>query len=160
MITYSIPGLRFFHQGQLEGRKKRISPHLVRAPEESPDQKILEFYGQLLEILKNPALKCGAWQRLPARPAWEGNESWDAFIAHSWQGTDGERVLVVVNYSSQPGQCYLPMPFYEFQNKPVRLDDLLSSASYDRQGNELIERGLYLDLGPWSYHVFTLKDIE
>jgi hypothetical protein len=157
VITYSIPGLRFFHQGQFEGRKKRISPHLVRAPEETPDQEIQEFYDQLLAVLKNPALKCGAWQRLPAYPAWDGNESWDAFIAHSWQGTDQERLVVVVNYSSQPGQCYLPLPFDEFQNKQVRLDDLLSPASYDRQGNELIERGLFLDLGPWSYHVFTLN---
>src|SRR5262249_38097903 len=32
VITYLSPGLRFFHQGQLEGRRKRISPHLVRAP--------------------------------------------------------------------------------------------------------------------------------
>ena len=44
VITYFIPGLRFFHQGQFEGRKKRISPHLVRAPEESPDKELEEFY--------------------------------------------------------------------------------------------------------------------
>ena len=34
VITFLSPGLRFFHQGQFEGRKKRISPHLVRAPVE------------------------------------------------------------------------------------------------------------------------------
>ena len=32
IVTFLSPGLRFFHQGQFEGRKKRISPHLVRAP--------------------------------------------------------------------------------------------------------------------------------
>ena len=32
VITFLSPGLRFFHQGQFEGRKKRISPHLVRGP--------------------------------------------------------------------------------------------------------------------------------
>ena len=32
VITFLSPGLRFFHQGQFEGRTKRISPHLVRAP--------------------------------------------------------------------------------------------------------------------------------
>jgi len=36
-ITYLSPGLRFFHHGQFEGRKKRISPHLVRAPLEPVD---------------------------------------------------------------------------------------------------------------------------
>ena len=33
VITFLSPGLRFFHQGQFEGRKKRISPHLIREPE-------------------------------------------------------------------------------------------------------------------------------
>ena len=28
VITVLAPGLRFFHQGEFEGRKKRISPHL------------------------------------------------------------------------------------------------------------------------------------
>ena len=37
VITFLSPGLRFFHQGQFEGRKKRISPHLGRAPDE-PDR--------------------------------------------------------------------------------------------------------------------------
>ena len=40
VITFLSPGLRFFHQGQFEGRKKRISPHLVRGPEEPIDQKL------------------------------------------------------------------------------------------------------------------------
>ena len=36
VVTYFIPGLRLFHQGQFEGKKKRISPHLIREPEEIP----------------------------------------------------------------------------------------------------------------------------
>jgi alpha amylase-like protein len=36
IITYLTPGLRFFHQGQFEGRKKRISPHLVRLRSKRP----------------------------------------------------------------------------------------------------------------------------
>ena len=37
VITFLSQGLRFFHQGQFEGRRKRISPHLVRAPLETSD---------------------------------------------------------------------------------------------------------------------------
>jgi glycosidase len=50
VITFTAPGMRFFHQGQFEGRMKKISPHLVRGPQESPDKEIEAFYGQLLEI--------------------------------------------------------------------------------------------------------------
>jgi len=157
VITYFIPGLRFFHQGQFEGRVKRISPHLVRAPEEAPDKETQEFYDHLLAILRMPIVKSGEWQWLTPQPAWDGNESWDAFIAHAWQGSGGERMLVAVNYAPYPSQCYVRLPFPEIKDCTVRLDDSLSSASYIRDGNELLERGLYLDLEPWSYHVFTLE---
>lgn len=160
VITYSIPGLRFFHQGQFEGWKKRISPHLIRAPQESPDKEMEEFYADLLAILRKPIVKDGEWRWLSCKPAWDGNESWDSFVAHSWLGPGGERMLVVVNYSAHPGQCYLTLPFHEIKNRSIQLKDSLSPASYIRDGNELVERGLYLDLQPWSYHVFDLETVE
>ncbi len=157
VITYFIPGLRFFHQGQFEGRKKRISPHLVRAPEESPDKELEEFYGHLLAILRKPIVKRGEWQSLACQPAWDGNGSWDSFVAHSWRGSGGEQMLIAVNYAPHPSQCYLNLPFPEIKNRSVRLKDSLSSACYTRKGNELLDRGLYLDLQRWSYHVFDLE---
>jgi hypothetical protein len=157
VITYTTPGLRFFHQGQFEGRKKRISPHLVRGPEEAPDKEIQEFYDQLLAVLRMPILKNGEWKWLTCQPAWYGNDSWDSFIPHSWRGSGGERLLVVVNYAPYSSQCYLQLPFPEIKDRSVWFNDTLSSARYDRDGNELLERGLYLDMGPWSYHIFTLE---
>jgi len=157
VITYTTPGLRFFHQGQFEGRMKRISPHLVRAPDEAPDKDFQEFYEHLLAILRMPILKRGEWQWLTCQPAWDGNGSWDSFIAHSWQGSGGERILVVVNYAPYSSQCYLRLPFAEIQNSSVQLEDLLSTASYTRQGDELLEGGLFLDMGPWSFHIFSLE---
>ena len=156
VITYSIPGLRFFHQGQFEGRKIRISPHLVRAPEESPDREIQEFYDRVLVILRKPIVKSGQWQRLTCQPAWDGNGSWDSFIAHSWQGSGNEQMLIAVNYAPHPSQCYLKLPFPEIRTRSVRLNDLLSPACYFCEGNVLFEHGLYLDLQPWSYHVFDV----
>jgi glycosidase len=157
VITYFIPGLRFFHQGQFEGRKKRISPHLIRAPEESPDKEIEEFYSHLLAVLRKPELKIGTWQWLVCKPAWEGNESWNAFIAYSWEGSHGERMLIAVNYAPHQSQCYIHLTFPEIKNRTVKLNDLLGSASYTREGNDLLERGLYLDMEPWSYHTFILE---
>ena len=52
VITFLSPGLRFFHQGQFEARKKRISPHLVRAPEEPVDERVKQFYDRLLAVLR------------------------------------------------------------------------------------------------------------
>jgi hypothetical protein len=157
VITYSIPGLRFFHQGQFEGRRTRISPHLVRAPEESPDKDIREFYERLLAILRKPAVKSGEWHTIEPRPAWDGNGSWDSFIAHFWQASGGERMLTAVNYSPHQSQCYLRLTFPEIKDRSVRLRDALSPAVYIREGSALLEHGLYLDLQPWACHVFDLE---
>jgi glycosidase len=155
-IAFTVPGLRFFHQGQFEGRKKRVSPHLVRAPRETPDKELGEFYERLLAILRRPALKNGEWRLHSCRQAWDGNGSWDSFVAHSWKGASGERLLVAVNYAPHPSQCYVELPFPEMKNRSVLLEDLLGTARYERDGNELLGRGLYLDMQPWSCHVFAL----
>ena len=83
--------------------------------------------------------------------------SWGSFVAHAWRGSGGERMLVVVNYAPHPSQCYLTVPFPEVSSRSVRLQDLLGPASYTRDGNALLERGLYLDLQPWAYHVFDVE---
>ena len=156
VLTYLSPGLRFFHQGQFEGRRKRISPHLVRGPVEPADEPIGRFYDALLAALRQPAVRDGQWGLLECAPAWEGNGSWDGFICFGWQGQDGHRTLVAVNYAPTQGQCYVRLPFDELRGASVRLRDRMSAAVYDRNGDELRARGLYLDLPGWGYHVFEV----
>jgi hypothetical protein len=158
VITFLSPGLRFFHQGQFEGRRKRISPHLVRAPLEPPDEGLQQFYDRLLSALRVPALREGHWQLLECTAAWDGNWTWDGFLAFAWQGPGGERLLVTVNYAAIQGQCYVRLPFTDIAGRSVRFNDLMGPASYDRAGNDFVLRGLYLDLPPWGYHVFEMKD--
>src|SRR5439155_6135300 len=80
-ITFLTPGLRFFHQGQFRGCKKRISPHLGRAPDEPTDPELAKFYDRLLTILRQPAVRDGHWQLLECAPAWDGNWTSDSFLA-------------------------------------------------------------------------------
>lgn len=157
VITFLSPGLRFFHQGQFTGRKKRISPHLVRGPQEPVNIELHKFYEKLLSTLKNTTFRNGSWSLLECGAAWEGNDTWDSFIAFSWQQNDSGRKLVCVNYSSQNAQCYVRLPFPDLADKQWKLVDLMSEVSYDRHGNDLLGSGLYLDIPAWSYHVFELK---
>ena len=155
VVSFLCPGLRFFHQGQFEGRRKRISPHLVRAPVEPLDQGMGEFYDRLLSVLRQEVVRSGHWQLLGCRPAWDGNRSSDSFIAFWWELNE-QRFLVVVNYSGEQGQCYVTLPFSVLANAGWRLTDLLGDAVYERVGSELLERGLYLDEPAWKAMVFTL----
>src|SRR5205807_367647 len=81
VITFLSPGLRFFHQGQFQGFKTRISPHLCRGPSEPVDRELETFYERLLGVLHQPAVRNGRWELLKCVPAWEGNWTWDCFVA-------------------------------------------------------------------------------
>jgi hypothetical protein len=159
IITFLSPGMRFFHKGQFQGRTKRISPHLVRGPLEPADSMLQQFYAHLLDLLRHPIVRGGLWQLLECVPAWEGNGSSDAFIAFAWQNPGGERLVVIVNYAPHQSQCYLSLPFFKVAAKQFQLHDLFSGVCYERNGGELQSRGLYLDLAPWRYHVFEMKQL-
>jgi hypothetical protein len=154
-ITFLSPGLRFFHQGQFEGRKKRISPHLCRGPCESVDARLREFYERLLAVLRAPVVRDGQWQLVECVPAWEGNWTSDCLVAFAWQGPGGDRLLVAVNYAANQSQCYLRLPFTDLAGGQWRLKDQMSSAIYDRDGNDLQSNGLFLDMSPWQTAVFS-----
>jgi hypothetical protein len=40
------------------------------------------------------------------------------------------------------------------------LDDLLGEVQYERDGNELHDLGLYLDMPAYGYHVFEVNETE
>jgi len=156
VLTFLSPGLRFLHQGQLQGRTKRISPHLIRGPQEPVDQWLEQFYERLLAVLRRPVVRNGHWQLLECAPAWEGNETWDCCLAFAWQASGGEPLLVTVNYAPIQSQCYVPLPFAGLGSGDWRLEDMIGDASYEREGKELQAHGFYLDEPPWRAHVFRL----
>jgi glycosidase len=158
VITFLTPGLRFFHEGEFEGRKTRVSMHLGRRPVETVDTAIREHYGRLLEVLKRPEVRDGRWRLCDCRPAWGDNPTWSNFIAFNWED-GGKRLLAAINYGGGPGQCYMTIPFSGLDGKRYRLRDLLSDASYERDGDDLASRGLYLDVSAWGHHVFEVSPL-
>jgi hypothetical protein len=170
VITFLSPGLRFFNQGQFEGRKKRISPHLSRGPDEPIDQKLSEFYDRLLAVLRQPAFRDGQWQLLECTPGWDGNWTHDCFLVFAWQGPalsplstpgergggEGARFVVAVNYAPNQSQCHVRLPFADLSGAKWRLQDQLTPAAHDWNGDDLQGRGLYLDMAPWEAYVFSL----
>jgi hypothetical protein len=157
VLTFLSPGLRFFHDGQFEGRRKKIPVHLDRRPDEAVNVALLEFYERLLGCVNLPVIRNGEWSLLESGAAWEGNWTADGFVCFAWSALPHERVVVVVNFAPNQSQCYLRLPFDDLPGRSVLLQDLMGDATYERCGAELYDRGLYLDLGPWAYHVFRVQ---
>jgi glycosidase len=157
IITFFVPGMRFFYEGQLEGRKVHVSMHVGRRPFELVDTYLQAFYKRLLECLQRPEVHDGEWHLWNCRPAWAGNPTWDQFIVFSWEEGD-QRLLAAVNYGPSQGQCYVTLDLKGIKGKQFLFTDLFSEVQYDRNGDGLVSNGLYLDLPAWGYNLFEIRE--
>jgi hypothetical protein len=151
----TLTGARLLHEGQFEGMKVRLPVFLGRRPAEPADQELAAFYGRLLKAVNREVFRNGEW-RLCERSGWPDNQSCQNILTWCWV-KEGERYLVVINFRQEAAQARIHVPWDELRGKTWRLNDLLSGESYDRNGDEMRDAGLYVDLGPWQCHLFQVR---
>jgi hypothetical protein len=152
LTTATLPGIKLFHEGQFENRKIRPPVFLGRRPGEPVDEDLRGFYGKLLEAVNRKAFREGEWS-LCERTGWPDNASFQNLVAWSWVDDD-ERYLIVVNLSDCPVQAQVQVRWADAGGGAWRLIDVLSGATYERDGDGMLSPGLYVELAPWNYHFF------
>jgi len=155
-IAFLTPGLRFLHEGQLDGRRVHVSMHLGRRPDERPDPALRAFCERLMRVLGREEVHTGRWRLCECRSAWSGNSTWDRFVAMAWDGGALARLLAAVNYGETQAQCWAQVPFTVLAGR-VAFRDLLGDERYERDAGELVSKGLYLDLPPWGVNAFAVE---
>jgi Alpha amylase, catalytic domain len=150
----SITGAKLLYEGQFEGRMVRVPVFLARRPPEPIDHDLQSFYQRLLKAVSNRALREGEWA-LCERSGWADNPSYLHLIAWCWRGA-GERFLMVVNLSDWGAQARVQVPWEELKGRSWRLIDLFTGAVYGRNGEEMCQPGLFVDLPAWGFHFFKL----
>lgn len=115
LIAYTIPGLRFFYEGQWEGRRQRLPVQLGRIPYERDDldqygrelsgisigqlpgfspvsQREPAFYDWLLSLLQSDLFQVGNWQLL--------DTTYTSLLVWKWHLGEDE-AHIIVNYSPE-----------------------------------------------------------
>jgi len=131
--------------------------HIGRRPTEEVDQSLSSFYERLISALQRHEAHEGKWELLSCRPAWEGNPTWDQFVALSWKEND-HWLLAVVNYGPSQGQCYVTLDSFGTAGRSYSMVDLLGNVHYERTGEDLARNGLYVDLPAWGFNLFDMQD--
>ena len=151
VVIATLPGATMWYEGQLDGRKVRLPVFLARRPDEPSDRRLLGFYERLIDRASRP----GDWQLVQC-DGWPDNHSADNVLGWTW--TDGaSRRLVVVNFSDAPAQGRVRLPWTDLAGRTWNLVDLLDGASYDRDGTDMSNEGLYVDRPAWGCHVFRVS---
>lgn len=154
VVISTIQGIRFYYNGQFEGKKIKLPVQLGREPIEKASQPVINFYDNLLKITSDEIFKVGIWQILNPEPSDPVNNSWENFLAWQWK-LDNEIRIVVINYSHSNAQCRLKMNLSTLK-KVVNLEDLLTKIFYERSVDEIREQGLFIDLKGYQSHIFSL----
>ncbi|MFN5062227.1 MAG: alpha-amylase family glycosyl hydrolase [Pseudomonadota bacterium] len=156
VVTFLTPGMRFFHDGQMSGKRLRLPVHLSRAPREKSSHMIEELYKVLLPIINSPTGKHGVWNMLGTREAWPNNTTHQNFIAFLIEHPL-RTLLVAVNFASYRGQGFIRIPDRIWLEGTLELRDLLSHERLVRDSSDLRERGLFLDCSEWHTHIFSVE---
>jgi hypothetical protein len=155
-LTYTLPGLRLLHEGQLDGWRVKLPVQLGRRPVEGTVSQVDTFYRRLLAALRHSIFHEGEWQPLKPVEEWAGNPTYRNIVAHRWS-LDGDQRFVLVNLSPDRSQALVPIDVVTLAGGNWRLYDVLNDVSYNRRGDEMISTGLYVDLPGYGYHLFEVR---
>jgi hypothetical protein len=149
----TLPGATLWHEGQFSGRRVRPPVFLNRRADEQPDPDLETWYAHLLSSVGAAAIRTGEWRLLEAT-GWPDNQSCRELLCWQWTGGSGARHLIVVNFSADPAQGLIRLDWPDLAGRSCQLTDLLSGRHYDREGDEMLDSGLFVALDPWQYQVF------
>jgi len=149
----TLPGLRFYHQGELEGLKNRTPIFLRMVADEPPDPVSTAFFQKILRITNDDVLHDGKWSVLEIAP--EGDSSSWNLIAYEWKSAKAWKVIVV-NLAGNPSQGRLRLGDRVLAKREYLFNDELNEARYRRAGEELHDAGLFVRLEAYQAHVFTV----
>jgi hypothetical protein len=146
----TLPGMKLFHQGQFEGRRRRLPVFLNKYPAEPTDESLRAFYTRLVQAIDRPAFREGQWS-LCDRAGWPDNASFQNLLAWTWEREE-ERYIIVLNLSDHSAQARIRVRWAGTVGGKCHLVDLISGSKYERDVDQMLSPGLHVDLGPWNFH--------
>ena len=150
----TLPGVRFYHQGELEGRTIRLPITLRLSADEPPDPFSVAFFQKILKITQQNVFHEGKWNLLQV--AAEGDASPDGLIAYEWKSAK-EWKIIAVNLSARVSQGRVRWTENVFPAPHYTLYDELNDVTYARDREELRNLGLFIRRDPFQGHVLDVK---
>jgi hypothetical protein len=151
-VTFTLPGLRFFFDGQLEGAQVRAPVQLGRWPADPDRADIRDLYARLLKTIDKPLFHDGEWAPLEVDGA--GDTTNGDLIAFVWRkGKD--MAIVAANITGHDAQGLVRVGDLP-KGDAFDLKDQLSDQSY-RWTRQDLGHGLYVRLRSGDAHLFLIK---
>ncbi|MBD3271066.1 MAG: hypothetical protein GF384_00845 [Elusimicrobia bacterium] len=161
----TIPGTPLIHNGQMEGKKERLPvQRIIPKMIEHPDHVLKDFYAQILKLGKHEVFRKGSFYIL---------NTTNSNIFSFFRRWNNETMLVTINLTChmQTASLHLPLNelkfdahkkyhftdlYYPLKSKQVRTRPEVKKK-YIYHGSQIIDYGLYVELGPFDSHIFQCE---
>ena len=150
----TVPGLRFIHDGQMEGRSSHVPMQLGAAAEEPQDQDLRNIYERVLATANRAAFHDGEWRMI--EPGRDNDDSWRNLVAYRWR-LPSDYWLIVINLGDEASQGRLAIADELGECARYELTDVLDEAVYVRDRARLVAEGLYVRLPAHGAHLFRVR---
>jgi hypothetical protein len=148
--------MRFYFDGQVEGRKIRTPVQLGRWAEEPLDAGIHAMYERLLSATSGPLFHDGEWKLIEASSAGDG--SFSDLIAFRWRAAE-ELAVVVANLGSRVASADVPIVDELPTGETFDVVDRLTGASFQWTRTSMAVRGLFVRLEPGHASIFVVRSV-
>ncbi len=153
-LTFTLPGLRFFFDGQFEGADVRPPVQLGRWPADPDRADIRDLYARLLRTINAPLFHDGSWRLLDVGAAADATN--DDLIACSWR-RGNEMAVIAANITGHEAQGLVQIGDLTAADRFV-LEDQLAPRSYPCTRADLAN-GLFVRLPSGDAHLFLVKAV-
>jgi len=156
-LMATLPGMRFFFDGQSEGRHIRTPVQLRRWPDEAVDPLIQHLHRRVLEFANGPVLHHGVWRILNVSSG--GDDSWGNVLAYRWRLEEAVAVIVV-NLGEVTSQAHVDVAGDLPDGPEFNFADQITGESYRWARDVLDTRGLWVRLQAGRAHLFTVRPVS
>ena len=149
----TLPGMRFYHQGQLEGFRTHLPIQLRIGSDQTIDRETLAFSEKILRITKEDVFHKGKWSVLPITP--EGDGSSSNLVVFEWRWKKSWK-LIAANLANHASQGRIHFGDRPFAAKEYAFYDELHDVRYVRSRDELRSLGLFVRREACEAHLFDI----
>jgi glycosidase len=149
----TLPGMRFYHQGEIEGASVWLPITLRIGADEPADPASMAFFTRLLRIARDEVFHRGEWNLLSVTP--EGDDTAGNLVAYEWRSEKAWKVISI-NLAGSASQGRVHFGEGALAAKDYVFYDELNDVRYIRSADELRSPGLFVRRDGFDAHLFSV----
>jgi hypothetical protein len=150
----TLPGMRFYFQGELEGCALRLPITLRICADEPADPSSSAFFAKILRITKDAVFHSGEWNVLSVTP--EGDDTAGNLVVYEWRSEKVWKVISI-NLAGSASQGRVHFDDRPLAAKEYVFYDELNDVRYVRTADELRSPGLFVRRERFDAHLFNVS---